>query len=170
VQAEDNHGYERETFVGHHDEDLLNAHSHRNLVRIARLLFPHPGLPSAPYARAVTALVTLASRTPALYLRIVNGLDELRDALGHSENTHLVEALVRLEETAFFDAVRAAIASELYDDREVWAYVGYPGPSFELGGYLTRGFNDLDWLPEPRVAENEDLLPEIGPLPVEPTR
>jgi len=31
----------------------------------------------------------------------------------------------------------------------LWQVLGYQGPSFELGGYLNRGFNDLDWLPEP---------------------
>ena len=30
--------------------------------------------------------------------------------------------------------------------------LGYEGSSFEQGGYLHRGFNDLDWLPEPRVT------------------
>jgi hypothetical protein len=27
--------------------------------------------------------------------------------------------------------------------------LGYEGRSFAKGGYLQRGFNDLDWLPEP---------------------
>jgi hypothetical protein len=26
------------------------------------------------------------------------------------------------------------------------------GPSFDKGGYLHRGFNDLDWLPDPEAA------------------
>ena len=41
----------------------------------------------------------------------------------------------------------------LYDDREVWELLGYEGPSFDQGGYLNRGFDDLDWLPEPRITE-----------------
>ena len=39
------------------------------------------------------------------------------------------------------------------DDPEVWSLLGYEGPSFEHGGYLRRGFDDLDWLPDPRVEE-----------------
>jgi hypothetical protein len=31
--------------------------------------------------------------------------------------------------------------------------LGYEGPSFDKGGYLNRGFNDLDWLPDPRITE-----------------
>ena len=28
----------------------------------------------------------------------------------------------------------------------VWAHIGYEGSSFERGGYLQRGFDDIDWL------------------------
>jgi len=37
----------------------------------------------------------------------------------------------------------------LYDDVEVWQAFGYEGASAHLGGYVNRGFNDLDWLPDP---------------------
>jgi hypothetical protein len=41
----------------------------------------------------------------------------------------------------------------LYNDHEVWELLGYEGPSFDQGGYLNRGFDDLDWLPDPRIEE-----------------
>ena len=41
----------------------------------------------------------------------------------------------------------------LYDDHEVWDLLGYEGSSFDKGGYLHRGFDDLDWLPRPRIEE-----------------
>jgi hypothetical protein len=28
----------------------------------------------------------------------------------------------------------------------VWKVLGYEGPSAELGGYINRGFSDIDWL------------------------
>ena len=31
---------------------------------------------------------------------------------------------------------------------KVWSELGYAGPSFKFGGYLERGFNDIDWLSE----------------------
>ena len=34
----------------------------------------------------------------------------------------------------------------------VWRTVGYEGPSYEEGGYLNRGFNDLGWLSSDRGA------------------
>ena len=44
----------------------------------------------------------------------------------------------------------------LYNDKEVWDVLGYEGASFDKGGYVNRGFNDLDWLPEPRIEEHPD--------------
>jgi hypothetical protein len=43
--------------------------------------------------------------------------------------------------------------------------LGYEGPAYEKGGYLHRGFDDLDWLPTPRVQEYDgpDQLVEVAP-------
>ena len=55
--------------------------------------------------------------------------------------------------TPFFALVHATTVVALYDDHEVWDLLGYEGSSFDKGGYLDRGFDDLDWLPDPRVEE-----------------
>jgi hypothetical protein len=49
--------------------------------------------------------------------------------------------------------VRANVITTLYDDREVWKLLGYEVDSFAKGGWIDRGFDDLDWLPAPRVEE-----------------
>ena len=36
----------------------------------------------------------------------------------------------------------------LYRNEEVLTFLGYQGSSIEYGGYLNRGFDDIDWLPE----------------------
>ena len=53
----------------------------------------------------------------------------------------------------------------LYNDSEVWDLLGWEGESFSKGGYLTRGFDDLDWLPTPRVEEYDgpDPFVEVAP-------
>jgi hypothetical protein len=33
-----------------------------------------------------------------------------------------------------------------------WAHFGYEGSSYEMGGYFDRGFQDLDWLPNPPAS------------------
>jgi hypothetical protein len=59
-----------------------------------------------------------------------------------------VEVLKALEATPFFRKLRGDLVVSLYNQKEVWSKLGYEGSSFEHGGYLERGFNDIDWLPE----------------------
>ena len=60
-----------------------------------------------------------------------------------------------IEGTDFFGFIRRTTVLNLYDDPAVWEVLGWEGSSFDKGGYVDRGFNDLDWLPEPRVEEYE---------------
>jgi hypothetical protein len=34
----------------------------------------------------------------------------------------------------------------LYNQPAVWSLLGYEGSSYEKGGYLNRGFDDVNWL------------------------
>ena len=72
------------------------------------------------------------------------------------------KVLKRIEGTDFFGFIRRTTVLNLYDDPEVWAALGWEGSSFDKGGYINRGFNDLDWLPEPRIEEYD------GPVKFEP--
>lgn len=53
--------------------------------------------------------------------------------------------------------VRAALPP-FYGHPGTWSVTGFEGPSFDAGGYLDRGFDDLDWLPEPRIVESDRPL------------
>ena len=64
--------------------------------------------------------------------------------------------LKNIEGSAFFNHVRGTSVVTLYNDKEVWDVLGYEGASFDKGGYVNRGFNDLNWLPEPRIEEHPD--------------
>jgi hypothetical protein len=130
------------------------------LVRFARELYPHPLLGDAPYERAVAELIDCARHDSALAQVLLDGI---RDGLLDSAQGG--EASMKLAEgSVFFSELRDRIGWSLYDDHEVWEFIGYPGSSYEFGGYLNRGFNDLDWLPAVRVEESHDVLVEIGPL------
>ena len=45
--------------------------------------------------------------------------------------------------------VRGKCVTSLYDNEMAFAALGYPGSSWEKGGYIARGFQDLKWLPDP---------------------
>ena len=51
-----------------------------------------------------------------------------------------------IEDTDFFNAIRGGLVVGLYNQPAVWEKLGYEGPSFDKGGYLYRGFDDISWL------------------------
>ena len=50
------------------------------------------------------------------------------------------------QEVQFFKKIQGDLVTGLYNNKELWPLFGYEGSSWQKGGYLTRGFNDLDWL------------------------
>ena len=58
-----------------------------------------------------------------------------------------------MERTAFFEHIRTRLVTGLYDQKPVWDLLGYEGPCPDGNGYLDRGFDDLDWLPDPQIAD-----------------
>ena len=44
------------------------------------------------------------------------------------------------------DRPRRASSCRLYNQQELWPIFGYEGESFSKGGYINRGFDDIDWL------------------------
>ena len=88
---------------------------------------------------------------------IDQGLVDLDAAAGGAfaslDGEAALEVLRGLSTTPFFAFVHAKVVTTLYDDREVWALLGYQGEAFSQGGYLERGFDDLDWLPAAPIGE-----------------
>jgi hypothetical protein len=150
------------------DDTLFSDQDYADLLAVARAMYPHDALAAGPYERTVQSIVGRASAEPALYHTLLYGVEELRLAsrgeLCRATASDLQALLREREATPFFTTLRPLVAWCLYDDREVWQFVWYPGASFELGGYLHRGFDDLAWLPDPRIEESDDALPDIGPL------
>ena len=74
--------------------------------------------------------------------RSKNGVD-YAEVPGEGDRT----AVLRDVETdPFFQKVRSGLITGLYNNKEVWPVFGYEGESASKGGYINRGFNDLDWL------------------------
>jgi hypothetical protein len=146
----------------------LDPGSRRNLVRLLRVAYPHSRFPDGPYER--TADKILAQVDASLWHRLVltEGLATLDAKAGGSfaelDNQAALALLQELEDAEFFRFVRGVAVVTLYDDAEVHELLGYEGPSFEKGGYLHRGFDDLDWLPNPRIEEYDgpDRLVEVA--------
>ena len=132
------------------------------LVRLLRAAYPHPDFPDGPYERAAEAVVTATAEDLWHRLSLAEGLralDALAEERGHGptfvglDDEPALALLRELEDAEFFRFIRGVVVVALYDDAEVHELLGYEGPSFDKGGYLHRGFDDLDWLPDPRVEE-----------------
>ena len=125
------------------------------LVRLLRAAFPHSNFPDGPYERVADKI--LSQLDEDLYHRLVleQGLATIEQAgLDDTQADEVAEKLLQeLADTEFFTFVCGVAVVSLYDDHEVWELLGYEGASFDKGGYLDRGFDDLDWLPTPRIEE-----------------
>lgn len=123
------------------------------LLRMLRLLFPHDAIDDRPYVAVVGVLDQMIPGKPDLLAVLNAGVQELdgidSEAWLKLSETRQLEVLVMLETTPFFQTVRVTGRFLFYDNKMIWPYFGYEGSSYEHGGYLHHGFNDLHWLPEP---------------------
>lgn len=141
------------------------------LTHLIRAIFPHDSVPITAYERTADIVLREAAASPWAEVKLHQGLRSL-EALSNGtfidmEPDEAHPMLMQIQHTPFFGFVRQNAVVNLYEDEEVWATLGYEGPSFDKGGYIDRGFNDLDWLPEPRIEEyeGEPLAHVISPIP-----
>ena len=135
------------------DLAVLDRRTSVILTSVARAMYPHDQLPDVHYQRVVASLDGKAKTSAQLADVLSEGVGFLAtttgrrpEEFGDLPEADQVRALARLEETPFFRAVAAEVVVHLYSQPDVWPYFGYEGPSNDLGGYLHRGFDDIDWL------------------------
>jgi hypothetical protein len=124
------------------------------IAAAARTMYPHDALPDDVYARVGERLTEAAREDSGAARTIGDGVSALnggRPFAGLPADERL-EALKGIEGSAFFELVRSTAVVEVYSDERTWQLVGYEGPSFDKGGYINRGFDDLDWLPDPEAG------------------
>jgi hypothetical protein len=134
----------------------VRAPAAATLVKMARDLYPHDRLPDLFYETAIATIDGKLAGEPASKTLLADGVAALDKAANAkfgkpyaaiTAETDRVTVLKSIESTPFFARVRAEMITALYNQPELWAKLGYEGSSAEHGGYLHRGFNDIDWLP-----------------------
>ena len=127
------------------------------LARAARDIYPHDRLADRYYIAAVLPYDDQAAKDAALKSLLEQGAAQLdaeakrrfgRDYIRLGSEEQRVQVLRAVEKGAFFQKLRGDLVVTLYNQKEVWPKLGYEGSSYEHGGYLHRGFDDIDWLPE----------------------
>lgn len=124
----------------------------RTLTVLTRAMFPHQALDDSYYFAVVEHLDRGAAASAQMLELLRGGIGKLDTAtdgdwidLPVDDKLRVMEAL---QTEPFFGAILNQTIDVLYRNPDVWKLVGYEGSSIEHGGYLNRGFNDIDWLPE----------------------
>ncbi|WP_448950550.1 Twin-arginine translocation pathway signal [Labrys neptuniae] len=133
----------------------LKPETIETLIRMSRDIYPHDRLPDRYYAIAVKDFDAKAGKdaaSKALFEDGVTMLDGLAAAAGGKRYADLgweeerLAILRQIEASPFFGAVRSGLVVGLYNQKEVWPLFGYEGSSADKGGYIARGFSDIEWL------------------------
>ncbi len=135
--------------------EALNPETFATLVQMSRDIYPHDRLEDRFYAAAVSGLDAGAKTDAALKSMLEDGVAALdKSAVGgtspgyrglESEQDR-VALLKDIEMNEFFQKVRGNLITGIYNNKEAWPIFGYEGESASKGGYIDRGFDDINWL------------------------
>lgn len=125
---------------------VLKPETMATLIQLARDIYPHDQVPDRFYALAVKGY-DAADKAKM----IEDGIAELNMKAGGSYRglgweDDRVAVLRQIEDTPFFQTVRGGLVTGLYNQKDVWPLFGYEGESYSKGGYIARGFDDIEWL------------------------
>ncbi len=138
----------------------LNDHEAMTLLKVARRVFPHRTLADVYYAGVVKALDEDAQTSADTAKLLKDGVAALDKDVGVEwiDLSPGYQLATLQAQPKLLDAVKGKAVVAIYNDPLVWRHFGYEGPSYQYGGYLRRGFNDLNWLPDPP----EEASPKAG--------
>lgn len=128
----------------------LKPETMATLIQMARDIYPHDKLGDEFYARAVKSYDT-KEKAEATEAGIAL-LNQKAAAAGHAGYLDVaweidrVSILRGIQDDTFFQQMRAGLVTGLYNQKEVWPVFGYEGEAYSQGGYLYRGFDDINWI------------------------
>lgn len=128
----------------------LKPETFATLVQMARDIYPHDRIPTQHYVEAVKGYDT--EEAAAEIEAGIAALDAAAQGAGFANyldagwEADRVKLLRGMEQSAFFQKIRGGLVTGLYNQKAVWPLFGYEGESFSKGGYINRGFDDINWL------------------------
>ncbi len=130
----------------------LKPETMKTLIQVARDIYPHDKVADRFYATAMKSYDDAAAKDGAAKAgaeAFVASLDSAAGAggyLGLGWESQRVAVLRAHESDPMFQAIRGGLVVSLYNNPDVWPIFGYEGESYSKGGYIHRGFDDIDWL------------------------
>ena len=129
--------------------------SFATLVKLARDIYPHDKVGDQFYAKVMEGIDAGAKDDAAAKTLLEDGVAALNKAAVDMKQASYAEmpneadrvAILKTMETSpFFQKIRGSLVTGLYNNEEVWPLFGNEGESASKGGYINRGFNDVNWL------------------------
>ncbi len=128
----------------------LKPETMATLIQMARDIYPHNHVGDEYYAIAVKGYDTADSAD--MVEAGIATLNAAAQGKGHADYLSIgwerdrVDLLRAMENSGFFQQVRGGLVTGLYNQKAVWPLFGYEGESYSFGGYIDRGFDDINWL------------------------
>ena len=130
--------------------NVISSHQMATVFQMARDIYPHDQIGDEYYVIAVKGYDSDGAKD--MITEGVAALDTSAQAAGFADylsvgwESDRVKLLTAMEETGFFQTIRGGLVTGLYNQKAVWPIFGYEGESFSQGGYIDRGFDDINWL------------------------
>lgn len=141
--------------------DYLTEHQARTVLQLSRQLYPHDFLGDRYYGGIVSEIDAAAAEKPTAMV-VADGVTALDAALGVKwvdlSSGYQLKVVREQIDSPLVQLVKGKTVASLYNNPLVWRHFGYEGESFSHGGYIHRGFDDLNWLPDPP----EEASPKVG--------
>jgi hypothetical protein len=123
------------------------------LVQYAYFMLPVLEPTHARYRAVADKISAQAAQVSAIAALMAGGIGALNASdkgpwltLPMQERAEIVRGLAG---TPFFGFLHWTTSEIVMRDPQLWETLGYQGSAIEHGGYLHRGFDDIDWLPKP---------------------
>ena len=132
------------------ETNVLKPETMATLVQMARDIYPHDQVGDEYY---VVAVKGYDSEEAAAGIEAgIAALNAAAMGKGHASYLAMgwerdrVDLLRAMEDSPFFQQIRGGLVTGLYNQKSVWPIFGYEGESFSKGGYIDRGFDDINWI------------------------
>lgn len=133
----------------------IGSQANVSLLKMARDIYPHDNLADKYYTQVLTPMIETAAKDDDALGILADGAKSLDQIAQQQFGMNYIDikpeqervvVLKQLESALFFQNIKGALMMGIYNNPELWPLFGYGGSAWEKGGYINRGYNDIDWI------------------------
>lgn len=133
----------------------IGEKGNRTLLRMARDIYPHDDIEDKYYQQVMVPLAKTAETDSNLLELLTVGIEALNQESKARNGTSYISVkteqeriavLKSIEASSFFQKIKGDLMMGIYDNPEIWERFGFGGSSWEHGGYINRGYDEIDWI------------------------